>query len=363
MKKKFKILLVTTYVIPAIRSEFITHIPVRIRYLLGPNVEFKFCYVGDVNEELLNKKKIETIKYRDKKNFSKIKYLFYLNKIIKKYKPNVVMNMVSHKNSYLYAIPCILNGVKSVARVTGNVFHSQHKIFFYKRLGEFISLFLVNKIICLSKHLVYNTPSKFFSKKVNVLSPGINCSRIKKYQIINRKKTIDLLYVGRFEEVKNLKLAFSVFNKLLKKNKNINFTLIGNGTLLKGFKQKYRKFKNIKFYGNLPHYKVAKYFKKSKFLILSSISEGFPNVILEAMLYGATPIVTKVSIMEEIIKNKNLGILLNVKNLKKSISLITNLIDHESKRKLFASRAFDYVKKKHDFNILQRNYKKVLFEK
>ena len=63
------------------------------------------------------------------------------------------------------------------------------------------------------------------------------------------------------------------------------------------------------------------------------------------MLYGATPIVTKVSIMEEIIKNKNLGILLNDKNLKKSISSITNLLDNESKRKLIASRAFDYVKK------------------
>ena len=45
MKKKFKILLVTTYVIPSIRSEFITHIPLRIRSLLGSNVEIKFCYI------------------------------------------------------------------------------------------------------------------------------------------------------------------------------------------------------------------------------------------------------------------------------------------------------------------------------
>ena len=363
MKKKFKILLVTTYVIPSIRSEFITHIPLRIRSLLGSNVEIKFCYIGNINKELLNKNKIKTIKFRYKKNFSKIKYFFYLNKLIRKNKINLVMNMVAHKDSFLYAIPCILNGVNSVARVAGNVFHSYRKIYFYKRFNEFISLLLVNKIICLSKHLITVTPAKFFTQKVSVLSPGINCTRTKKNEVINSLRTIDLVYVGRFEEVKNLKLAFSIFEQLLKKNKSINFTLIGNGTLLNGFKQKYKNFKNIKFYGNLPHYKIAKYVKKSKFLILTSISEGFPNVILEAMLYGATPIVTKVSIMEEIIKNKQLGILLNVKNLKKSISLIANLIDHESKRKLIASRAFDYVKKNHDFNILQRNYKKVLFEK
>ena len=52
--------------------------------------------------------------------------MFYLNRLIRKIKPDTVINMVAHKDSYLYALPCRLNGIRSIARVAGNVYYNQN---------------------------------------------------------------------------------------------------------------------------------------------------------------------------------------------------------------------------------------------
>lgn len=363
MKTNYKLLIVTTYKVPKIRSDFITVIPKQIKDILDSDVKTFFCYIGEVNKNKLHKNNIKTVRFNCGNKFSKIKYMFYLNQLVRKIKPNAVINMVAHKDSYLYALPCRLNGVRSIARVAGNVYYNHNFLFIYRRIKEFISLLLVNKIVCLSNHLVSVTPAKFFSRKVSILSPGLNLSNFNFEKEINNSRDIDLVFVGRFEEVKNLKLAFQIFETLsLKRKKNLNFSLVGDGSLLNGFRQKYKDNKRIKFYGNLPHNQVFEVIKKSKFLILTSHSEGFGKTIIEAMLFGSIPILTKISDFGEIIKKNKLGILIDEKNYFNAVRKILDLMDNKIKRKKISLKAYNYLKKNHDTQILRKYYKKIFFE-
>ena len=56
-------------------------------------------------------------------------------------------------------------------------------------------------------------------------------------------------------------------------------------------KSKYS-FENIILYGEKPHDETLKLINNSEVLILPSYTEGFPNVILEAMSLGKAVILT-----------------------------------------------------------------------
>ena len=72
---------------------------------------------------------------------------------------------------------------------------------------------------------------------------------------------------------------------------------------------------NKKIY--LPGYVTnpLKYFKKSEIFVLSSLREGMPNVLIEAMMCGCTPVSTNCKTgPSEIIKNNKFGYLSPIKN-------------------------------------------------
>ncbi|MEZ4854420.1 glycosyltransferase [Flavobacterium sp.] len=66
-------------------------------------------------------------------------------------------------------------------------------------------------------------------------------------------------------------------------------TVLGDGVLLPEIKDLATKL-NFSFEGNVSN--VFEYIKRSKVLLLTSNSEGFPNVILEGMSYGLPIIAT-----------------------------------------------------------------------
>lgn len=112
---------------------------------------------------------------------------------------------------------------------------------------------------------------------------------------------------------------------------------------------------NIQFVGNLDNKEVLLELKKSKIFALPSHTEGFPNVVLEAMATKNSIIATKVGALPEMLENQS-GILVEVadpKDLEKALKL---LLQDNSLQCLLSENAFQRCKEVYSIDTVVNQY-------
>ena len=70
----------------------------------------------------------------------------------------------------------------------------------------------------------------------------------------------------------------------------------------------------VNFMGVIPNNEIPKYLVQGDVFVLPSLSEGFPNVVLEAMAAGLPIVSTNIGGLSEIIHNEENGYLVEPKN-------------------------------------------------
>lgn len=101
-----------------------------------------------------------------------------------------------------------------------------------------------------------------------------------------------LLYVGRLEQEKAVHFSIEAFSKLHQFYPNLRFRIIGKGSQeenLKNFAKELNILDKIDFGGFTEN--VIDEYCKAKVVLLTSLFEGFPNVLLESITLG-TPVVS-----------------------------------------------------------------------
>lgn len=153
------------------------------------------------------------------------------------------------------------------------------------------------KIIRLS-----NKPIFFERKNKNQLNHGALSSGGKRY---NPKYDFDMIYVGRIEEEKNPFLLAKIINELCDMNPSIRIGIVGDGKLRDKFFSKieeYYRENNITYFGCLENpYPII---KRSKSLVLPSLSEGYATVVAEALILGVPVVCSGVGTMLDVIDDK-----------------------------------------------------------
>ncbi len=108
--------------------------------------------------------------------------------------------------------------------------------------------------------------------------------------------------------------------------------VVGDGPLKKVYKNR---CVNAIFHGFLPKEGVHQVYSRCHFVVLPSLSEGFPKVIAEGMNFGCIPIVSDVSGISQIIMDEENGFLIdpiNKENLIKILKKIPNYKSHDLKK-------------------------------
>lgn len=166
---------------------------------------------------------------------------------------------------------------------------------------------------------------------------------------INPQKYIKekiIIWVGRQENVsKNIPAFIDIWNILSRNNKDWRAIIVGDGRDMQ-YNKNYAKKKSVERLDFVGIQKdVTHYYNTASFLGLTSLSEGFPMVLIEAMSNGCVPFVynTFESINDIIDDGKN-GIIVKPFNKEEMARRIQEVIDNKDNYVAMQQNAIEKVK-------------------
>jgi len=173
-----------------------------------------------------------------------------------------------------------------------------------------------------------------------------------------KSQILNIIYVGRGTAEKRIHLILKTA-RLLQKNNKIHFHLIGD---LSSYEKD--SLKNVTFHGLIREKsKLAELYQLSDIILITSVYEGFPLVIMEAMKFGVIPITTNVGGIYYHIKDDETGYLIcsNDENqIPHDISnKILELSNNNNKLRLLQSNCYYYSKKNFHSNLFDNKYKSI----
>lgn len=143
--------------------------------------------------------------------------------------------------------------------------------------------------------------------------------------------SLRLLFVGRLEPEKGLPFLVQCVAVLKEQNKNVHLDIVGSGVeeeRLQTLVQNLSVSKEVSFHGYVAFGEsLFSYYRAADFFVLPSLSEGIPNVLMEAMAFGIPIISTSVGGIAGVIRHKENGLLVEPGSATALAEAITELID------------------------------------
>jgi glycosyltransferase involved in cell wall biosynthesis len=352
--------------------------------------------------ELAGKLKERNIKYYTLKNIKRkisplndFLAIFKIIKLIKKLQPGII-HLNSSKISILGSLAAFLSKSaignpayakalagrrqsKIVYTVHGWVFNEPlafWKKIFYKYAEKFTAYFK-DKIICISKldYELAKNQLKIPEKKLTLIHHGIKPinfltreeARRKLSQISNFQFPISNFIIGTIANLYKTKgleyLIESVKIIISSYQLPITTIIIGDGAERKRLRkiiENYNLQNNVILAGKID--KAAELLPAFDVYVCSSVKEGFPYAVLEAMSAGLPIISTRVGGIPEMITNGQNGLLTETKNPRQLAEEIKKLIKDEKLRRKLGSEARKTVRKKFGMERMIKKTKEIYYE-
>ena len=235
------------------------------------------------------------------------------------------------------------------------------RFFLYRKVKKIIHRSLVNHYTFIQEHPQYvcllsesykerleeycDLPDNYF---ISIPNPNT----YENIEIIPHKEPI-LLFVGRLDNrSKKLFTLIDIWYRLCKLYPQWKLIIVGDGPDKDVLINKAKDISNIEFKG---YQDPREYYEKASIFCMTSIFEGFPMCLTEAMQFGCVHIAfDSFSAVYDIIKSGETGELVKSFNKKKYVEKLIHLIDDETYRKKLSKNAFQYVKRYDIANILPK---------
>jgi len=222
--------------------------------------------------------------------------LFALIKFLKVNKPDIIL--CANEATFMIYIAKVLSGSKAKIITSHHNYYENYMDMSFKK--TFVPKFVYprcSKVIAVSEGIrkMLINDFKIKSNKVITISNPIDILEIqnKSIQIVNDLPNQYILFVGRFDKVKNIPFLIDAFKLFNKKFPEIKLLLIGGGSELDVIVD-YIDQADLKNKIELLGIKSNPfpYIKNAKIVVLSSKSEAFPTVLLESLILGKTIVST-----------------------------------------------------------------------
>lgn len=141
-----------------------------------------------------------------------------------------------------------------------------------------------------------------------------------------------VLFVGTLREIKGIPYLLEAVSQLA----DVHLCLIGDGELRQEMEHTAEQLgleARCRFLGQRPHEELPLWYSAADCLCISSVMEGLPTILPEAMMCGTTVVATAVGGIPEVVKNGETGLLVpprDPKSLSHAISAVLENADLEA---------------------------------
>ncbi len=304
----------------------------------GCDVDLIFGYI-DVEENLENLEGVKIILWQCRRAMYMLPGLI---KYIYQNKPDLIITAEDNTNAFLL-LASILTRAKS--KITASSRISPETVYsdkFFSRgwlLKKFVRSVMYRADVwsCVSKDLAEKYQLLFPEKKIeyiyNVIDDEMSRLRLRddvQHPWFNERVSNICITAGTLHERKGLFYLIGAISLLDKKGIDVRLMILGDGPQegeLRELVNDLGLSGRVTFVGSVSN--PLKYFSRAKVFVLSSLQEGMPNVLIESMLAGCTPVATDCPTgPREILANGRYGYLVPMRDSVALASGIESALSH-----------------------------------
>ncbi|WP_405198352.1 glycosyltransferase [Christiangramia sp. LLG6405-1] len=248
---------------------------------------------------------IQCLHANSSKRFFDLKAWKYLDKIINGFQPDIVQAnagdtlkyAVFSKLVYGWKVPIVFRNASEIGRYLNSILQKKINSYLYRNVDFVASVSKVSE-----NDIIKHFP--FLQGKTKVIPIGLNEIDVSNFKRFEPSHIAHIVHVGGFSFEKNHEGLLRILEFLVRENNEVHLHLVGDGPMKKKIELEV-KDKNLQsyvsFYGFV--HNPLSYIDAADVLVLPSIIEGLPGVLLEAM-YCKTPVIAyNVGGIAEIINN------------------------------------------------------------
>lgn len=280
-----------------------------------------------------------------------------LAKLIQKYNPDLVQCNAGDTLKYAVLSQQFFNWKSFIVARNASTVSNYIKSNSIKRINQFLYA-KADAIISVSEYSKIDLNQLFpeTKNKTTVIPIGVEKQEIKEVHWQNNvEASINIIHVGGFTFEKNHIGLLTIWELFLKENPNAVLHLFGDGPLRKEIESIVKAKgleSSILFYGWVVN--PLDYIAKANVLVLPSIIEGLPGVLLEAMYCKTLVVAYNVGGISEIVKPNETGFLVEKGDEVDFVKAIENSILKESM--YLKENASTFVSKNFDNHYIALNF-------
>jgi glycosyltransferase involved in cell wall biosynthesis len=272
-----------------------------------------------------------------------------------------ILHTHRYKENILGGLAAELSGIRHIVRTVHGLSEpftglKRINIAVYDWLNDFLARHQTDKIVAVSFEMADVLSKKYGRERVVCIHNAINLGRIKlnsdpqklreELQISKADRIMGT--VCRLTPIKGIEFFLKAASIIADKRSDVKFLIVGDGPLQDSLKRLSKELgveKLVRFLGQRED--VYDLINIMDVFVLSSLHEGLPTALLEALAMGKPVVATRVGGIPEVIKQDGLGILIEPKKPEQiaeaCLTLLNNPVDdYELKlsRRHYAAREF-----------------------
>ncbi|MEK6560455.1 MAG: glycosyltransferase [Nitrospirota bacterium] len=278
-----------------------------------------------------------------------------------------VLHTHNYKSDFLGLIAAKMAKIPVVATAHGFT-DMTRAVTFYEKLDRWLLFSFFDRVVVVTSEIF----PRWRGEGKKVIANGIDihpftATNVDRAQIRARygMKPDDFVIatVGRLSKEKNQALLIKAFMPLAKENSRVKLLIIGDGPQRQSLKSLVTQLgltSQVIFTGIITE--TAAMYHAMDIFALSSLTEGVPITILEAMASKVAVVATKVGGIPDIIRDTETGLLVTSQDANGLTQALNSLITDKSKRQMLTAAAFDFVRANYSLEQMGQAYQKVYTE-